>query len=79
MNWEPYHDGIGAVSRTQPNRLVVFRNGDGLVHLQPGVQPGGTVDRDHALSQPRPESPRSITPSAASGWDATSVSSSARA
>ena len=28
-NWEPYHDGIGAVPRAQPNRLVVFRNGDG--------------------------------------------------
>ena len=28
-NWEPYHDGIGAVRRAQPNRLVVFRNGDG--------------------------------------------------
>ena len=27
--WEPYHDGIGAVPRAQPNRLVVFRNGDG--------------------------------------------------
>ena len=24
-----YHDGIGAVPRAQPNRLVVFRNGDG--------------------------------------------------
>ena len=29
MHWEPYHDGIGAVPRAQPNRLVVFRNGDG--------------------------------------------------
>ena len=29
VNWEPYHDGIGAVQRAQPNRLVVFRNGDG--------------------------------------------------
>ena len=29
VNWEPYHDGIGAVRRAQPNRLVVFRNGDG--------------------------------------------------
>ena len=29
VNWEPYHDGIGAVPRAQPNRLVVFRNGDG--------------------------------------------------
>ena len=29
VNWEPYRDGIGAVPRTQPNRLVVFRNGDG--------------------------------------------------
>ena len=28
-NWEPYHDGIGAVPRAPPNRLVVFRNGDG--------------------------------------------------
>ena len=28
-HWEPYHDGIGAVPRAQPNRLVVFRNGDG--------------------------------------------------
>ena len=29
VNWEPYHDGIGAVPRAQPNHLVVFRNGDG--------------------------------------------------
>ena len=29
VNWEPYHDGIGAVPRAQPNRLVVFRDGDG--------------------------------------------------
>ena len=29
MHWEPYHDGIGAVPSTQPNQLVVFRNGDG--------------------------------------------------
>ena len=29
LNWEPYHDGIGAVPRAHPNRLVVFRNGDG--------------------------------------------------
>ena len=29
VNWEPYRDGIGAVPRAQPNRLVVFRNGDG--------------------------------------------------
>ena len=29
VHWEPYHDGIGAVPRVQPNRLVVFRNGDG--------------------------------------------------
>ena len=29
VHWEPYHDGIGAVPRAQPNRLVVFRNGDG--------------------------------------------------
>ena len=29
VNWEPYHDGIGAAPRAQPNRLVVFRNGDG--------------------------------------------------
>ena len=29
VNWEPYQDGIGAVPRAQPNRLVVFRNGDG--------------------------------------------------
>ena len=29
MHWEPYHDGIGAVPRAQPNQLVVFRNGDG--------------------------------------------------
>ena len=29
VNWEPYHDGIGAVPRAPPNRLVVFRNGDG--------------------------------------------------
>ena len=29
VNWELYHDGIGAVPRAQPNRLVVFRNGDG--------------------------------------------------
>ena len=28
-NWEPYHDSIGAVPRAHPNRLVVFRNGDG--------------------------------------------------
>ena len=28
-HWEPYHDGIGAVPRAPPNRLVVFRNGDG--------------------------------------------------
>ena len=27
--WEPYHDGIGVVPRRQPDRLVVFRNGDG--------------------------------------------------
>ena len=25
VHWEPYHDGIGAVPRAQPNRLVVFR------------------------------------------------------
>ena len=29
VHWEPYQDGIGAVPRAQPNRLVVFRNGDG--------------------------------------------------
>ena len=29
VNWEPYHDGIGAVPRAQPNRLVAFRIGDG--------------------------------------------------
>ena len=29
LNWKPYHDGIGAVPRAHPNRLVVFRNGDG--------------------------------------------------
>ena len=29
VHWEPYHDGIGAVPHAQPNRLVVFRNGDG--------------------------------------------------
>ena len=29
VHWEPYHDGIGAVPRAHPNRLVVFRNGDG--------------------------------------------------
>ena len=29
VHWEPYHDGIGAVPRAPPNRLVVFRNGDG--------------------------------------------------
>ena len=29
VHWEPYHDGIAAVPRAQPNRLVVFRNGDG--------------------------------------------------
>ena len=29
MHWKPYHDGIGAVPRAQPNQLVVFRNGDG--------------------------------------------------
>ena len=29
VDWEPYHDGIGAVPRAPPNRLVVFRNGDG--------------------------------------------------
>ena len=29
VHWEPYHDGIGAVPRAQPNRLMVFRNGDG--------------------------------------------------
>ena len=29
VNWEPYHDGIRAAPRAQPNRLVVFRNGDG--------------------------------------------------
>ena len=29
VHWEPYHDGIGAVPRAQPNRLVVFHNGDG--------------------------------------------------
>ena len=29
VHWEPYHDGIGAVPCAQPNRLVVFRNGDG--------------------------------------------------
>ena len=29
VHWEPYHDGIGAVPRAQPNRLVAFRNGDG--------------------------------------------------
>ena len=29
VNWEPYRDGIGAVPRAQPNRLVVFRSGDG--------------------------------------------------
>ena len=31
VNWEPYRDGIGAVPRAQPNRLVVFRNGDGWI------------------------------------------------
>ena len=29
VNWEPYRDGIGTVPRTRPNRLVIFRNGDG--------------------------------------------------
>ena len=29
VHWEPYHDGIGAVPFSQPNRLLVFRNGDG--------------------------------------------------
>ena len=29
VHWEPYHDGIGAAPRAQPNRLVAFRNGDG--------------------------------------------------
>ncbi len=29
VHWEPYHDGIGVVPRPQPNRLLVFRNGDG--------------------------------------------------
>ena len=29
VHWEPYHDGIGAAPRAQPNRLVVFHNGDG--------------------------------------------------
>ena len=29
VNWEPYQDGIGGVPHAQPNRLVVFRNGDG--------------------------------------------------
>ena len=29
VHWEPYHDGIGAAPRAQPNRLVVFRDGDG--------------------------------------------------
>ena len=28
-DWEPYHDGIGAVPRAQPNHLVAFRNRDG--------------------------------------------------
>ena len=55
-NWEPYHDGIGAVPRAQPNRLVVFRKRRRLVHLQPDPQPGSPVDRDHALRQPPPES-----------------------
>ena len=30
----------GAVPRAQPNRLVVFRNGDGWFILQPDPQPG---------------------------------------
>ena len=56
VNWEPYHDGIGAVPRAQPNRLVVFRNGDGWFIYNLTRNLAGPVDRDHALRQPPPES-----------------------
>ena len=56
-HWEPYHDGIGAVPRAQPNRLVVFPQWRRLVHLQPDPQPGSPVDRDHSRRQPHPECP----------------------
>ena len=41
VNWEPYHDGIGAVPRAQPNQLAVFRNGDGwfIYNLTRNLQP----------------------------------------
>ena len=56
VNWEPYHDGIGAVPRAQPNRLVVFRNGDGWFIYNLTRNLASPVDRDHALRQPHPES-----------------------
>ena len=56
VHWEPYHDGIGAVPRAHPNRLVVFRNGDGWFIYNLPRKPGGPVDRDHARRQPPPES-----------------------
>ena len=57
VHWEPYHDGIGAVPRAQPNRLVAFRNGDGwfIYNLTRNLA-GSPVDRDHARRQPPPES-----------------------
>ena len=46
MHWEPYHDGIGAVPRAQPNHLVVFRNGDGWFIYN--------LTRNLAARRPRP-------------------------
>ena len=46
VNWEPYHDGIGAVPRAQPNHLVVFRNGDGWFIYN--------LTRNLAARRPRP-------------------------
>ena len=45
-NWEPYHDGIGAVPRAQPNQMVVFRNGDGWFIYN--------LTRNLAARRPRP-------------------------
>ena len=46
VNWEPYHDGIGAVPRAQSNHLVVFRNGDGWFIYN--------LTRNLAARRPRP-------------------------
>ena len=48
VNWEPYHDGIGAAPRAQPNRLVVFRNGDGWFIYNLEVWPESHWPQRHA-------------------------------